>query len=79
MLLSKGLITEKLVRNLLSWRHSGFNVHVGEKVRPDNEEATERLALVISSARTPGSGEDDALFRRAHRHLPFKVEARTET
>ena len=45
MLLTEVLITEKLVRNLLSWRHSGFNVHVGEKVKPENEEAPERLAL----------------------------------
>jgi len=50
MLLAEGLITEKLVRNLLSWRRSGFNVHVGEKALPEDEESIEKLAQYIVRA-----------------------------
>jgi len=39
MLLSKGKITEDLVNMLLSWRHSGFNVFCGPRIKPGEEEA----------------------------------------
>jgi len=34
ILLGKGLISQDIVENLLSWRHSGFSVH-GEAKAPD--------------------------------------------
>ncbi len=39
MLLFKGKITQELVDMLMSWRHSGFNVHCGQRIQPGDEEA----------------------------------------
>ena len=44
MLLSKGKITEDLVNMLLSWRHSGFNVFCGPRIKAGEEEAMENAA-----------------------------------
>jgi hypothetical protein len=41
MLLGEGLITMEVVRKILSWRHSGFNVH--SKVRAGTREEAERI------------------------------------
>ena len=50
MLLSKGKITEDLIRMLMSWRHSGFNVFCGPRIKPGEEEAMENLARYIIRA-----------------------------
>ncbi len=50
MLLSKGKITEDLIRMLMSWRHSGFNVFSGPRIQPGDEEAMENLARYIIRA-----------------------------
>jgi len=50
MLLKKGKITKELISLLLSWRHSGFNVHCGKRIWPDDEEAIENLARYIIRA-----------------------------
>ncbi len=42
MLLDKELITEAIVDNLLSWRHSGFSVHGA--VRVEDRQGAVRLA-----------------------------------
>ena len=47
LLLSEGLIDERRVRGLLSWRHSGFSVHVGKAVPAADAEATEQLAPLL--------------------------------
>ena len=43
LLMGKGLISQDIVDNLLSWRHSGFSVH-GEVKVADREAAARRLA-----------------------------------
>jgi hypothetical protein len=50
MLLRKGKITEEVAKLILSWRHSGFNVHFGPRIRPCDEEAMENIARYIIRA-----------------------------
>ena len=50
MLLSKGKITGDLVDMLMNWRHSGFNVFCGSRIRPGDENAMENLARYIIRA-----------------------------
>jgi Transposase zinc-binding domain/Putative transposase len=47
MLLEKGVITQWHIDLLRSWRHSGFNVHVGEPVAEEDHKALENLAHYI--------------------------------
>ena len=39
MLLKKGKITQDMIALLDKWRHSGFNVFCGPRIRPGDEEA----------------------------------------
>ena len=50
MLLSKGKITDDLVKMLMNWRHSGFNVFSGPRIQPGDEKAMENLAGYIVRA-----------------------------
>ena len=50
MLLSKGKMTRDLMALIGSWRHSGFQVYVGPRIQPGEEEATENLARYIIQA-----------------------------
>ena len=50
MLLFKGKITQELVDMLMSWRHSGFNVHCGQRIQPGDSEAMENFAGYIIRA-----------------------------
>ena len=50
MLLKEGKITEEVVKLILSWRHSGFNVHGGHRIQPGDEKATENLARYVVRA-----------------------------
>ena len=43
MLLSRGKITRDLIALIRSWRHSGFQVYVGDRIQPGEEDATENL------------------------------------
>ena len=50
MLLRKGKITEDVIKLIMTWRHSGFNVHCGHRIQPGDEEAMENLARYIVRA-----------------------------
>ena len=50
MLLSKGKITEEMIRMLSTWRHSGFHVFCGNRISPDDDTAMENLARYIIRA-----------------------------
>jgi hypothetical protein len=50
MLLGKGKITQDLVVVLRCWQHSGFQVFVGTRILPREEEAMETLARYIIRA-----------------------------
>jgi hypothetical protein len=43
-LVEKKAISQELAMKLLSWRHSGFSVHVGEPIPPDNPKVIEDMA-----------------------------------
>ena len=50
MLLSRGKITRGLMALIRSWSYSGFQVYVGPRISPAEEEATENLARYIIRA-----------------------------
>jgi hypothetical protein len=50
MLVRKGKISEELIKLIMSWRHSDFNVHCGPRIQPGDEEAMENLARYIVRA-----------------------------
>ena len=47
MLVDEGLLSQERAENLLSWKNSGFSVHVGDPIRPDQPLALERVARYI--------------------------------
>jgi len=50
MLLREGKITEEVVKLIMSWGHSGFNVHCGPRIQPGDEEAMENPAPYVVRA-----------------------------
>ncbi len=50
MLLKRGLITERIVELICSWRHSGFGVYCGKRINPKEARSTENLARYIIRA-----------------------------
>ena len=50
MLLRKGKITEEVVELILSWQHSGFNVHSGSRIQPGDDETMENIARYVVRA-----------------------------
>ena len=50
MLLKKGLITERVMDLILSWRHTGFGVYCGKRINPIDAKSTENLARYIIRA-----------------------------
>ena len=47
MLKEEGKIGDDLINRLMSWRHSGFSVHNGVRVRRDDDGGMEALAQYI--------------------------------
>jgi len=70
----EGMISEELVENMRSWKHSGFSVHSGNPVKPEDEDSRKTLSEYIS--RAPFSLErmvfnensDTVLYRGEHFH-----------
>ena len=50
MLLAKGLITERVIELISSWRHTGFSVYSGKRIYPKDKISTENLARYIIRA-----------------------------
>jgi hypothetical protein len=50
MLKKEGKINDAIIENMLSWRHTGFHVHVGGRIRPEDETALGNLAKYIVRA-----------------------------
>jgi len=50
MLLKKGLITERVIELISSWRHTGFSVYSGKRIYPKDKISTENLARYIIRA-----------------------------
>jgi hypothetical protein len=50
MLKKKGKINDAIIENMLSWHHSGFHVHIGGTIWPDDQSDLENLAKYIVRA-----------------------------
>jgi len=50
MLKKEGKITDAIVENMLSWRHSGFNVYIGDRIFSDDKADLGNLARYIIRA-----------------------------
>ena len=50
MLKKEGKINDAIIENMLSWRHTGFHVHVGGRIWPEDETALGNLAKYIVRA-----------------------------
>jgi len=50
MLKTEGKIGDAVIENMLSWRHSGFNVYCGPTIWPNNDQGLEDLARYIIRA-----------------------------
>lgn len=46
----EGNVTDAVIDNMRFWHHSGFHVHIGERIRPDDEKGLETLARYIIRA-----------------------------
>ena len=50
MLIAKGLITQRVIDLILSWRHTGFGIYCGKRIYPKDVRSTENLARYIIRA-----------------------------
>jgi hypothetical protein len=50
LILKKGLITERVVELISSWRHTGFSTYCGKRINPKDKRSTENLARYIIRA-----------------------------
>jgi hypothetical protein len=50
MLLARGLITQRTIDLIMSWRHTGFSVYCGKRIYPKDKRSTENLARYIIRA-----------------------------
>jgi hypothetical protein len=73
LLQDEGLLSEERTKLLLSWRHTGFSVHTGVRVEPEDTQALERLARYIlrppiSLERMRWDGRGEVSYRRKSGH-----------
>ena len=74
MLLKENMISEELVENMNSWKHSGFSVHCGKLIKTCDANGRKTLSEYISRApfsleRTSfNEGSDTVLYRGEHFH-----------
>ena len=50
MLKKEGKITDAVIENMMSWHHSGFHVHIGERIWAEDHQGLESLARYIIRA-----------------------------
>ena len=73
LLVEEKLLPAERVQVLYSWKHSGFNLHAGERVPPEAKADLEDLAQYI--LRNPFSVEKMTLgVAWRHRHLPLPAQ-----
>ena len=73
LLQGEGLLSDERTELLLSWRHTGFSVHTGVRVEPEEKGSLERLARYIlrppfSLERMRWGGEGKIRYRRKGGH-----------
>ena len=47
MLTKEGKINDAIIENMLSWRHTGFYVHIGARIWPEDETALATWANIL--------------------------------
>ena len=47
MLKKEGKINDAIIENMLSWRHTGFHVHIGGRIWPEDENALGNLVPTL--------------------------------
>jgi hypothetical protein len=73
-LLEEGMISEELVENMRSWKHSGFSVHCGKPIKACDADGRKTLSEYISRApfslerMSFNEGSDTVLYRGEHFH-----------
>jgi len=50
LLKKEGMITDFVIDNMMTWRHSGFNVYCGNTIWPNDQDGLEQLARYIIRA-----------------------------
>jgi hypothetical protein len=50
MLKKEGKINDAVIENMRSWRHTGFHVHIGSRIWPEDENALDNLAKYVVRA-----------------------------
>jgi hypothetical protein len=50
MLKKEEKINDVIIKNMLAWRHSGFNVYIGDRIEPDDKAGLGNLARYIIRA-----------------------------
>ena len=50
MLKKEEKITDAVIENIMSWHHSGFHVHISERIWPEDQQGLENLARYIIRA-----------------------------
>ena len=63
MLKNEEKITNAVIENMMSWYHSGFHVHIGERIWPDEEQGLDILARYIIRACFSQEQMDCRLYR----------------
>ena len=77
MLLEEGMISEELVENMNSWKHSGFSVHCGKPIKACDDNGRKTLSEYISRASFSlermsfNEGSATVLYRGEHFHPTF--------
>jgi len=74
MLLGKGKITQDLVLMLRSWRHSGFQVFVGPRILPREEEAMSKVIYESKNAQKEKVFDALEWMAAMSSHVPDKGE-----
>ena len=80
----EGKITEELINKLLKWRHSGFSVDNGVRIKKENREGTEAIALFGAASFAPHDAKcfqyiKHQLYRKNRKSdLPYRQNSKGE-
>ncbi len=45
MLKKEGKINDAVIENMLSWRHTGFHVYIGDRINPDDKTGLGKMSF----------------------------------
>ena len=76
MLLSKGRITQDMIRLLDKWRHTGFNVYAEPRILPRYEKSMENLARYIIRA---SFSQERMTYQREAGQVEYRAKDNSQT